>query len=166
MEDSRCNRNEHSVMHGLVRSSVVIVPLCPASDGGLLEQPHKPRIKCCANVGILNMRRCLSNHRAFHMDALTCRRGFLIHAHLTQPAYCETVTIGTLSSGLLDSTGSRRSSCLARQHPRMMSTSRFGMSSDLLASRRQAMATICIAQPVTRTLPVAYPMVAAQKHVV
>ena len=51
----------------------------------------------------------------------------------------------TLSSGLLDWTASCRSSCLARQHSRMMSTSRFGTSSDLPASRRHAIATICTA---------------------
>ena len=69
----------------------------------------------------------------------------LMHSTALQLACCKAVQIGTLSSGLLDSTASRRSSCLARQHAEMMSTNRFGMSSDLLASRRQAMATICIA---------------------
>jgi len=65
--------------------------------------------------------------------------------HLNKLTYCKAVRVGTLSSGLLDSTASRRSSCRARQHSRMMSTNRFGMSSDLLASRRQAMAMICSA---------------------
>jgi len=122
------------------------IPSCPAPDGG--QAIKSPQV-IAASVGTYGADWLCTDAWALtfaaHVDATKRRTSDPCLVHSKHLACCKAGRVGTLSSGLLDSMASRRSSCLARQHSRMMSTSRFGMSSDLLASRRQAMATICIA---------------------